>query len=262
MLRRAIFILTTVYSAGISAQHGAVFHGLGGNEANQGADFSLANNPAAQQNTTVNGGIWLSNRFTGTNINQGGIAAAFRIKTFVLGTDATYSGTPEFNRNALHISASQKFTAGFSAGFSAGITSVSQGGPYPNQSAFSGRLGANLKINEKWEAACVLSNPWNKVDESTGVNPTAAGALGYQANKTTRLWGQYRYDSRFKPVYGVSVLNEINDKLHVFGALQTGYEPISAGLEWRLKNMRFAASTRYHVALGFSPMFSLFWNRK
>lgn len=262
-MRTLVLIGLLVFANSLCSQHGARFHALGANEANTDGNFALANNPGHRDRTgKAEGGTWLMNRFTGTRLTNGGIAAAFGFKSSAFGINASYAGTGEFNQNTLHFTGFQQFSKTFSAGFSAGIASISQGGTYANINSFSGKIGMNLLLDSRWNAACVIINPWNDEFIRTGASPAASVSIGYQANNTTRVSGQMRLDSRQNPVYGMAVISTFKGNFSLFGALQNGYEPVSAGIEWKRRQMKLAAATKYHVSLGFSPMFSLFWERK
>lgn len=259
------FVLTVLLFCinAASSQHGSMFLGLGSNEANTDGNFALANNPGHREGSAkAKGGTWLMNRFTGTKLTNGGISAAFGFKNSAFGVNATYSGTGEFNQNTLHLSGFQQFSKSFSAGFSAGITNISQGGTYASLNSFSGKIGMNLRLDSRWNAACVMINPWNDELNRTGASPAAAVSIGYQANNITRVSGQMRLDSRQNPVYGIAVISTFKGNFSLSGALQNGYEPVSAGIEWKRRQMKLSVATKYHVLLGFSPMFSLFWERK
>jgi len=119
---RFLFIGIWFCTAGIlTAQQGAAFWGLGGNEANRDAGFGLSNNPAATFTGKSTGGVWGHQRFTGTSLIQGGAAAAFRSKGTLYGGDLYYRGTSGFSVHSAHISLCQIISSQLSVGFSVDI---------------------------------------------------------------------------------------------------------------------------------------------
>jgi hypothetical protein len=244
------------------AQHGAAVYGLGGNEANRDAGFGLSNNPGAAFTGKAAGGVWGRQRFTGTALVQGGAAVAFRNKGTMYGGDFTYNGTSNFSVNAAHLSLCQVISSRFSVGFSVGYTTLYQVMLAQRPGWLSGKLGAAFQLNEKWDASAVLMNPWNRTYDGGMALPAGALALGYKINPFTRAGFQYRYNAQNQPVYGIALRHEYGKRIVFNGALQTGPEPFSGGVEYKSGTVVFALSTRYHTYLGFSPAFSLVWTKR
>ena len=83
----------------------------------------------------------------------------------MFGVDYAMQGTANFSVNNMHVSMCQQFSKAFSAGFSVGYSNTAQALGIENKSSLSGRIGARFDINEKWDAAAVVINPWNKVGD-------------------------------------------------------------------------------------------------
>lgn len=262
MIRVLSILICFVCVDDLFAQQGASYWGLGGNEANRDAGFGLSNNPGAAFNAKAMGGVWGHQRFTGTSIVRGGAAAAFRSKGTMYGGDFSYSGTVHFSVNAAHLSLCQVISSQFSLGFSVGYSTLYQSMLTDRQAWLSGRLGAVFQINEKWDASAVIMNPWNRTYDDGMSVPGGALALGYKINPLTRAGFQYRYHAQNQPVYGIAIRHEYGKRMVFNGALQTGPEPFSGGIEYRSGRTAFAISTRYHTYLGFSPAFSLLWIKR
>jgi hypothetical protein len=260
---RFLFIGIWFCTAGIlTAQQGAAFWGLGGNEANRDAGFGLSNNPAATFTGKSTGGVWGHQRFTGTSLIQGGAAAAFRSKGTLYGGDLYYRGTSGFSVHSAHISLCQIISSQLSVGFSVGYTGLFQSMLAERPVWLSGKLGAAFQVNDKWDASAVIMNPWNRTYDGGMAVPAGALALGYRINSLTKAGFQYRYNAQFQPVYGIALRHEYGKRIVFNGALQTGPEPFSGGIEYKSGAAVFALSTRYHTYLGFSPAFSLIWTKR
>lgn len=244
------------------AQHGASMRGLGANEANRDAGFGLSNNPGAAFSGKATGGVWGQQRFTGTSLVHGGGALAFRSKGTMYGGDADYRGTSNFSVSSAHLSLCQIISSQLSIGFSVGYAYLHQSMSEERNAWLSGRLGAVFQVNDKWDASAVIINPWNRTYEGGMAAPAAAMSLGYRINPFTRAGFQYRYNAQFQPVYGIALRHEYGKRIVFNGALQTGPEPFSGGVEFKSGNAVLAISTRYHAYLGFSPAFSLLWTKR
>lgn len=244
----------------LSAQHGALFRAAGSNEATEAGNFALANNPGRLHREKQQAGGWMQQRFTGTELVHGGMAWSGRFGQTAIGADASYRGTQHFNQSSVHLSAGQNFSKQFSAGFSAGYTGYFQSSEYGRRGRLTGKIGAALRINDRWDAAAVLIDPWTRQDDFFASGPAAALALGYQVNNITRIWGHYRYSEQFPPVYGLTLRHAPAKDFQLVASVQTGYEPVSAGLEYSRSGFRLSFSTAYHTYLGFSPAFSLLWS--
>lgn len=249
-------------SGRVFAQQGASFWGLGGNEANRYAGFGLSNNPGMPFTGKAMVGVWGQQRFTGTELVHGGVALALRNKGTLYGGDFLYRGTSNFSVNSAHISLCQVMSSQLSVGFSVGVTTLYQSMSTQRNAWLSGRLGAAFQVNEKWDASAVLINPWSRTYDGNIVAPAGALALGYTINPLTKAAFQYRYNAQFQPVYGIAIRHEYGKHLVFNGALQTGPEPFSGGIEYRSGSAAFAFSTRYHTYLGLSPAFSLVWTKR
>lgn len=259
-MKSAALIAALALIQGLNAQHGAMFRAAGSNEATGASGFSLANNPGQIHTEKQQAGVWMQQRFTGTALNNGGLAYSARVKHSAFGADALWRGTRNFSQTRFHLSAGQEISKNFSVGFSAGITSVRQSLGFGGQQRFTGKLGAWFRINDKWDAATVLMNPWLKADALFPEGPQAAMSLGYQVNSQTRAWGHFRYNAEMESVYGMTLKHAPARNLAMVISLQSGPEPVSAGLEFSKKNLRFSLSTAYHTYLGFSPAFSCLWS--
>lgn len=246
---------------GLYAQQGAAVWGLGANEANRDAGFGLSNNPGVAFTGKAIGGVWGQQRFTGTTLVHGGGALAFRSKGTLYGGDFSYSGTPNFSITRVHLSLCQIISNQFNVGFSVGYATLYQSMLNNRPTRLSGRLGAAFQINEKWDASTVIINPWSRAYDGGLAVPAGALALGYRINMLTKAAFQYRYNAQNQPVYGIAMRHEYGKRMVFNGALQTGPEPISAGIEYKSASAVFAISTRYHTYLGFSPAFSLIWTK-
>ena len=244
------------------AQYGAAVYGLGGNEANKDAGFGLSNNPGSAFAGKATGGVWGQQRFTGTSLVQGGAALAYRSKGTMYGGDYSYRGTPNFSVTSAHVALCQVISSQLSFGFSVGYTTLFQSMLNNRPLWLSGRLGAAFQVNEKWDASAVIINPWNRTYDGGIAVPAAALSLGYRVNPLTRAGFQYRYNAQFQPVYGVAIRHEYGKRIVFNGALQTGPEPFSGGIEYKSGAVTFALATRYHTYLGFSPAFSLLWTKR
>jgi len=244
------------------AQQGASYWGLGGNEANRDAVFGLSNNPGVAYTGKAMGGVWGQQRFTGTSLVQGGAALALRSKGSMYGGDFSYHGTSNFSVNAAHLSLCQVISSQFSVGFSVGYTTLYQSMLNNRPTWLSGRLGASFQMNDKWDASAVIVNPWNRTYDGGMAVPAGALALGYKINPLTKGGFQYRYNAQNQPVYGIALRHEYGKRMVFNGALQTGPEPFSGGIEYKSGSAVFAFSTRYHTYLGFSPAFSLLWTKR
>ncbi len=246
----------------MNAQSGALINGLGGNEANTAAAFGLANQPAFIFQEKYRAGLWMQQRFTGTNISHGGFCFATKAANTIFGADFAYRGTTHFNSTGLHISLSQQFNPNFSAGFSVGWAGITQDPGYDRPGRLTGKLGTVFRMNEKWDASAIIINPWLQQDAYFSENPAAALSIGYLSNQNTKLWAQFRYSSNAQGIYGIAFRHTVAKKLHFTGALQSGPEPISTGIEFAKNNLSIALATRYHVQLGFSPSLGIHWFSK
>lgn len=255
-------LILMCFAGSVFGQQGASFWGLGGNEANRDAGFGLSNNPGVPFTGKAMGGIWGQQRFTGTTIAQGGAAMAWRSKGTLYGADFSHRGTSNFSVNAAHFSLCQIISSQFSIGFSVGYAGLFQSMSAQRSAWLSGRLGAAFQLNEKWDASAVLINPWNRTNDGSLDVPAGAMALGYRINPLTKAGFQYRYNAQNQPVYGIAIRHEYGKRMVFNGALQTGPEPFSGGVELKSGSMVLALSTRYHIYLGFSPAFSLLWTKR
>lgn len=260
---RAIAIWFCFFSAGtMMAQQGASYWGLGANEANRNGVFGLSNNPGVAFSGKATGGVWGQQRFAGTSLVQGGAVLAIRSKGTMYGGDYSYRGTPNFSVTAAHVSLCQVISSQLSVGFSVGYTTLFQSMLSNRPSWLSGRLGAAFQMNDKWDASAVIINPWNRTYDGGVAVPAGALALGYKINPFTRAGFQYRYNAQNQPVYGIALRHEYGKRLVFNGALQTGLESFSGGIEYKSGTLMFAIATRYHTYLGFSPAFSLIWTKR
>jgi hypothetical protein len=247
---------------GLRAQSGALITALGGNEANTDAAFGMANQPASVFQEKYRAGLWMQQRFTGTNINNGGFCFATKAANTTFGADMAYRGTTHFNSTGVHISVAQQFNPNFSAGFSVGWSGIRQDPGYDRPGRLTGKIGTVFRMNEKWDASAVIINPWLQQDAYFSENPAAAISIGYISNQNTKIWAQFRYSSVDEAIYGIAFRHTVAKKLHFMGALQSGPEPISAGVEFIKNNIGIALSSRYHAQLGFSPSLGIHWLSK
>jgi len=259
MKRILQLLLCLVAGIKLQAQHGAAYWALGANESNKYGAMGLANNPGVAFQQRYVTGAWGQQRFTATDIVYGGLVAATKVKNSMFGVDYAMQGTANFSLNNMHVSMCQQVSKAFSAGFSVGYSKTAQALGIENNSSLSGRIGARFDINEKWDAAAVVINPWNKVGDDFRTANAGALSLGYKVNALTETAMQYRYQQGFQPVYGVSLRHMRGKHLVLMGSLQTGPEPVSGGIAFTKGKLELSMATRYHTRLGFSPAFSLVW---
>ncbi len=242
----------------VKGQAGAEYIALGKNLANSSAVFCLANNPAVLAPVKQSFGFWGSNKFTGTPIIHGGIAANLILKNTGLGLNSGYFGTTKSNRFAAELNIGQRITEKFSLGVALGFTKFTQGLDYGNTAKITGKLGANIQINTNIDLGVVLVNPWLSVNQSLAASPQLHFSAGYKVNAQTKLWAQYHNESGMPAVYGLALKYTATNP-GIMAALQTGMEPISIGIVYDRSNMRFAFASSYHLYLGFTPSFTCIW---
>lgn len=261
-MKNRLLILGIFMAGGLKSQSGAIVTAIGGNESNTAAAFGLANQPAQILSNKYTAGFWMQQRFTGTEIANGGFCFAGKAAKTAFGADIAYRGTGNFNTTGLHLSLGQQFNPNFSAGFCVGWSGIRQSPGYDRPGRLTGKIGTVFRMNEKWDASAVFINPWLQRDAYFSENPAAAMSVGYISNPNTKIWFQYRYSSLEQGIYGLAFRHTIAKKLHFSGALQSGPEPISAGIEFNKNNLNLAFATRYHHRLGFSPSIGIIWISK
>jgi hypothetical protein len=242
-------------------QAGADLAALGGNTANPDASISLANNPAVFGTNKTEFASWMQNRFTGTALVNGGLAFHLLKNHSAFGLSAHYQGTALFRSTSFHLNGGQRITDYLSLGFAIGYTSIQQGAGYGNVGRVSGKIALQAKTGRKFDAAAVLSNPWAANDTWSTNSPRADIAVGYAVSRNTKVYAQFKTQPETNAIYGLALVYKVQEKIVFRAAFQNGYEPVSAGVEWQLKNLRFSAGTAYHSYLGFSPAFALKWQK-
>jgi hypothetical protein len=261
-LKTRFLILSFLLAFKLQGQSGASTVGLGGNEANTDGAFGLANQPAFTFSEKYRAGFWMQQRFTGTNLANGGFCFAGKAANTFFGADLAYRGTSLYNNTGIHASLGQQFNPNFSVGFSIGWSGIRQTPGYDRPGRITGKIGTVFRMNEKWDASAVIINPWLQQDPYFNENPSAALCIGYKSNSQTKVWAQYRYSAIEQPVYGLAFRHLVGKTLYFSGALQSGPEPVSAGMEFLKNNLRVAVAGRFHTRLGFSPSVGLVWNSK
>jgi hypothetical protein len=241
-------------------QSGATLFSLGQNQAISSTVFGLSNSPANWGNQKSSVGLWARNRYTGTSLVQGGLAGHLTKSNTAFGADIRYSGTDHFNFSSLHASVGQRFSNAFSAGFCVGISGIRQDQAYGNKYRITGKLAMHLQLTQKVDVGAVLQNPWLHSDPFFADNPEAHMAIGYNMNTVTKSWAHYRYSAE-GAIYGLSIQHSFHKTFTVTGTLQTGFEPIAVGVQYKSKEMLLSFSSAYHTYLGFSPAFSIVWCR-
>jgi hypothetical protein len=261
-LKYTVFLLFLVAASNIKGQAGANFIALGANSANPDAGFSLANNPALFDNHKLETGCWGLNRFAATKMVHGGLAAHYLFRNSAIGISANYRGTALWNTTEVHVNFGQRITENFSMGFAIGHSRIFQAEGYTGVGRIFGKIGLHAKAGKKVTASLVLSNPWVVNDPWQKSYPRADFAIGYPFGKQTRICAQFHNQPEGPAVYGLSLVHNVKEKLAFRVATQSGYEPLSAGVELQQKNLRFSMATSYHTYLGFSPSFALVWQKK
>ncbi|MBL7813279.1 MAG: hypothetical protein JNL57_13745 [Bacteroidetes bacterium] len=247
---------------GINLRAQSSFIALGQNPANPMSAFSLAVSPAVFPKSKMSAGVWGGNRFTGTDLANGGICGHFQLRHTALGLSTTYAGRPEHAFTTVQANLSQQFSPRLSAGVSAGVSSILQISGYPNQSRFTGKLGLLYTFIPNAEVSVLLENPWLDHRSFFPEYPLAALSVGYHFDTITRAWIQYRNDPQRGPVWGVAVAHSPARNITLFASAQTGAEPLAGGIRFQKSALRAELSTAWHSRLGFSPTFSLLWSAR
>lgn len=242
----------------VKGQAGADYQALGNNLANPQNAFCLANNPAIISNAIIQFGAYGQNKFTGTNLVQGGIASAYRKNNTAIGMDFQYAGTEVFHRRKSEIQLGQKWNNKISVGFSAGITGVRQQLDYGSKNYLTGKLAASFPIHSKLSASVVLVNPWRIQNALLDLESQIHIAVGYKVNEQTNVWAQTKQIQGQTSIYGIAIQYKLK-QLCFHGSMQNGPTPIAAGVRYNRGNMNFSFGSGYHVYLGFTPSFSLLW---
>lgn len=242
-------------------QSGAEFLAAGSNMANTTGQWAASNNPACIPDKHNQIGFFGANRFSGTSIVNGGLAAAHATETGTVGLLAAYQGTEFFNRRSILASFGKKINSNLSAGISLGYTSIFQGANYHSVGRLIGKVGLKAQITDKWCASAVLSNPWVVKDYWLNTQNKTDIALNYLANKNTTVGGIFSFPSTGNAVYGISLQHRISEKFNFTSALKSGNELLSAGISFVSSHFLFQFATAYHVTLGFAPGFTLLWQK-
>jgi hypothetical protein len=174
---------------------------------------------------------------------------------------ANYQGSSWFHRSEILFHGGQHFSDNFSAGFSIGYASVGQGAGYGKTGQISGKLALYARVGKKADASFTVSNPWVVQNEFQSGFPRADLAVGYPFGKATRVYGQFRTQPETHAIFGLAIVHKVQGKIAFRAALQSGFEPISAGFEWTHKTLCFSLATSYHTYLGFTPVFALVWKK-
>lgn len=253
-----IWLVAAGYTFG---QSGAACIASGGNLANTSATFSLANNPAFST-TKKEINLYGRNRFTGTVLADGGICGHITLKGTAVGFRTAWSGTGKYNRQTAEFCAGQKLSDKLSLGFAAGYQGISQWQDYGRSGGVTGRLGMYSTLNPKVNAAMVILNPWAGESTDLFLQRRADISFGYSVNPITDIHAHFRTLNGTGAVFGLSLDHRYKEKIRFLASLQTGYEPLSAGIFFTQKNLCTGIATAYHTYLGFTPSFSLQWFAK
>lgn len=245
----------------VFCQSGAEYLAAGSNMANTSGQWAASNNPASIPEKHNQIGFFGANRFSGTSLINGGIAAAHSTETNTIGLQTTYQGTEFFNRRSFLANFGKKINSNLSAGISLGYASIFQGANYNSVGRLIGKVGLKAQITDKWCASAVLSNPWVVKDYWLNTQNKTDIALNYKANKYTNIGGIFSLSPVGNAVYGISLQHQISGKINIIAALKSGYEPFSAGISFISNQFVFQFATAYHVALGFTPGFTLLWQK-
>lgn len=242
----------------VFGQAGANYTALGKNLANPASAFALANNPATGNAARFEAAVFGCNRFTGTNLNYGGVGIAGRLKATSIGLNLHYKGTELYQQNLSEIAVGQKINKHIAVGFALGINHTLQAYNFGNKSTLHGKLGAQYIINPKLDAAMVLANPWQQKNTPFSIQNQVHFGMGYQINTQTKIFVQAKNMQGENLEYGLGVQYQIK-QITALAALSSGPEPVSAGIQIQYHNYRFSLASAYHIYLGFSPTFSLQW---
>ncbi len=252
-------LISLLVAAGkVFGQAGANYTALGKNLANPASAFALANNPATGIESGFEASVFGGKHFTGTNINNGGLAVAGRFKATSLGFQFQHQGTELFQQNHSEIALGQKINRHIALGFSLGFNHTVQAYNYGNQNALQGKLGAQFMLNSKIDAAMVLVNPWQIENNPFVIQNQVHFVMGYQINNQTKIFIQAKNIQGEDLNYGLSIQYKIKNII-AHAALSSGAEPVSAGIQIQSKNYRICLASSYHIYLGFSPAFSIQW---
>ena len=251
-----------VAAGNIWGQAGANLTALGGNTANPDAAFSLTNNPAHFVNNKAELGVWGTNRFTGTNLVNGGFAFHAVHAHSAIGFSADYSGSPLFHKTGFYLHGGQKFKDNFSCGFSIGYRHLFQANEYRGiRGRVTGKLATHFAFTKKADAALVISNPWMVKDEWSLAPSSIHLSLGYLVATGSKVYAQFKQQNESSAIFGLALVHKFREQFEFRAALQNGYEPLSIGISWKQKNLSLSLASAYHTYLGFSPAFSLLWQK-
>jgi hypothetical protein len=242
----------------VKGQAGAGFIALGKNLANPNAAFALANNCAVFNNKKYEFGFYGNNRFAGTQIYNGGIAGHLLLNKTALGLNVGYNGTNRYSANWIECNVGEKLNDKITLGLSLGYAQVKQALDYGATGRITGKLAANTVINKQFSAAVVLVNPWLLHDKWMENASQLHAAITYKINQLTQVAAQVKQESNATAIYGLT-FKHAHNAFAFLAALQTGNEPISAGITYQKSNLQFVFSSAYHLYLGFTPAFSLLW---
>lgn len=242
----------------LHAQAGAMFVAAGENMAVPGLKYTSSGNPAAVV-TENELGFLVRNRFTGTQLVQGAVAYAASFRHSSAGISANYSGTGFLNSQRIFFSLGQALNPSFRIGCSAGVHSIWQGAEYGRKTQLAGTIACQYTATKTTEVGLAISNPW-AIPQNNDLNAAAIhAAVAINISKGTQLCVQYRQQAGSSGIPGIGLVFS-RKQFTCRSTLQTGYEPICAGIEFHSKNLVFAMAGAYHIYLGLSPSFSLLFS--
>jgi hypothetical protein len=243
-------------------QAGSGFTAGGSNLAFSETLASMANNPANSGQFKKELQLWSLNKFTQTQLMLGGVSAQMKWGHSTFGINASYSGTEYFNRSKIEMGLAQEFSPDIAIGIALGWNKLFQALSYSPAQFISAKIGFKVKILPKVHLYGVISDPWTQNKILYKQFPRIDISFSYPINKSLIIHPQFKVTSNTKSSVGLAFSQIIENKLKLIACLQTGNEPLSAGLVFNQNAFSLQIATSFHQYLGFSPSFSLNWHVK
>lgn len=209
-------------------------------------------------------GISYENRFLLKELQSQGLSVVVPLKVGVISVGGQTFGYREFRTYKGGLGYSMKLSKHFFAGVQFNYQGLQLSQNYGTASSVTAEAGVYAKINENWKVGMSVFNLGRaKLSEFEDDRFSTIMRLGtsYCFSKKVTLAVEFDkdldYDFRFK----TGLEYEAVKNFFVRGGVATTPIELSLGFGYHLKSVQIALGSAYHQTLGWSPHFSLVYQR-
>lgn len=227
--------------------------------------WAYHNNPGALGDVDeFSVGVSYENRFLLKELQSQGFAAVVPLKTGVLSVGGQTYGFTDFRTYRVGMGYSMKLSERFFAGVQMNYQGLQLSEGYGRADALSGEAGVYAKITDQLTLGASVNNIGRaKLSDFQDDRFSTVMRLGtsYHFSKRVMIALEVEKDLEYNPRLKAGIEYELVKQLKFRGGVATGPTELTFGMGYQFREFEIGCGTSYHQLLGWSPHFSLIFQR-